>query len=180
MKDYDLLIAGDPELRRKAQDVKCVDEEVRQLFQDMVHVMHRDDGFGLAATQIGVHKRVIVLDCNESYLPGEGYMYIVNPKILWKSEETDVQEEACMSVPGLGVPVERSLEIKMFYLDENNEECRVHAKDFFARVLQHELDHLEGKLMIDYLSPLKRKMALKKMQRITQWKNPDEVNTSIK
>jgi peptide deformylase len=180
MKEYDLLIAGNPELRRKAQDVKHVDEEVLQLFRDMIHVMRRDEGFGLAATQIGVHKRVIVLDCSESYLPGNGYMYIVNPKILWKSEETDVQEEACMSVPGLGVPVERSLEIKMLYLDEKNEERTVHAKDFFARALQHELDHLEGKLMIDYLSPLKRKMALKKMQRMTQWKNPDEMNASIK
>ena len=180
MKDYELLIAGNPELRRKAQPVDRVDEEVLELFREMIHVMHRDEGFGLAATQIGIHKRVIVLDCSESYLPGDGYMYIVNPKISWKSEETDIQEEACLSVPGLGVPVERSLELKMSYLDENNDEKLLHAKDFFARALQHEMDHLDGKLMIDYLSPLKKKMALKRIEKIMQWKDSDGEETSIK
>jgi len=159
-----VLTAPNPRLKIKATPVKAVDEDIRRLMDDMLETMYADDGMGLAATQVGVDKRVIVMDINAG---NEGEPSIViklaNPEILWASQETSLAEEACLSVPGTYGAVKRPTRVKIRYLNEHNELIEKDADGLLARCIQHEIDHLDGILYIDHLSRLKREMILRKL-----------------
>ena len=153
-----------PILKQKTSKVEAVDDEVRKLLDDMLETMYASNGCGLAAPQIGVSKRIAVIDiAHEGEEPNP--LYMVNPEIIWRSEEKEVYEEGCLSVPGQRAEVERPASVKIKYLDYYGDEQELLAEDFLAVAAQHELDHLEGILYIDHLSRLKRQMLLKKLEK---------------
>ena len=142
----------------------AVDDNLRRLLDDMLETMYADNGCGLAAPQIGVSQRIVVID-----IAGEGEepapMYMVNPEIVWASEEKEICEEGCLSVPGQRAEVERPASVRIKYLDYNGEPQEILAEDFLAVAAQHEIDHLDGILYIDRISRLKRQMLLKKLEK---------------
>ena len=154
-------------LSEKCEKVAAVDDEVRKLLDDMLETMYADKGVGLAAPQIGVKKRIIVIDekVDEEGHPGPHPMYLVNPEIIEKSAETIIFNEGCLSVPGQSADVERHKRVKVKYLDYNGKEQVIEAEDYLAVILQHETDHLDGILYIDHLSRLKRNMIIKKLKK---------------
>ena len=153
-----------PILKQKTSKVEAVDDEVRKLLDDMLETMYASNGCGLAAPQIGVSKRIAVIDiAHEGEEPNP--LYMVNPEIIWRSEEKEVYEEGCLSVPGQRAEVERPASVKIKYLDYQGDEQELLAEDFLAVAAQHELDHLEGILYIDKISRLKRQMLLKKLEK---------------
>ncbi len=157
---------GSQVLRRKAAPVEAIDEAVKTLVQDLFDSMQSAAGVGLAAPQIGVLRRVIVVDVSaqeEDKLP----IALINPRIL-NTEGTDLAEEGCLSLPDLYGEVKRAAQIEVEALDVRGESFRFPATGYYARALQHEIDHLEGKLFIDYISPLKRQLmrgALKRLKK---------------
>lgn len=154
-----------PVLKQKAEKVGGVDDEMRKFLDDMLETMYAENGCGLAAPQVGVSKRVVVIDiAHEGEEPNP--LYMVNPEIIWKSEEKEVCEEGCLSLPTLRAEVERPASVRIKYLDYNGDECELCAKDFLAVAVQHELDHLDGVLYIDHVSRLKRQMLIKKLNKI--------------
>jgi peptide deformylase len=157
-----ILTAPDPRLKAVSTDVARVDGEIRTLIADMTDSMYAADGIGLAAVQIGVAKRVIVIDLDQKDGNKNPRAYI-NPKILWASEEMATFEEGCLSVPEIWDDVERPARIKAEYLDADGQKQLLEADGLLATCLQHEMDHLEGVLFIDHLSRLKRSMAIKKL-----------------
>jgi len=159
-----ILTEPDPFLRKKSKEVEAVDNEIRSLMDDMLETMYEAPGIGLAAIQIGVPKRVIVMDLsreNEKKQP----MYFVNPKIITKSEIDSAYEEGCLSVPGQFAEIDRPDRCKVKYLDYNGEDQILNAEGLLATCIQHEIDHLEGILFIDYLSKLKKSMIVKKLSK---------------
>ena len=155
---------GDPVLREMCRDVDAVDDDVSALVDDLLETMYAEDGIGLAAPQIGVPMRVFVYDVRDDEVePGE----LVNPRIV---EATGKQKEVegCLSIPGLDEVVERSGQVVVEGLDRDGEPVRIEATGLLSRCLQHEIDHLDGVLFIDRVSPLKRRMLLKK------WSKMDE------
>jgi peptide deformylase len=157
-----ILTAPDPRLQAVSTDVEQVTDEVRALIADMADSMYAADGIGLAAIQIGVAKRVLVIDLDQRDGKRNPRAFI-NPKITWASEETAVFEEGCLSVPEIWDDVERPARIRAEYLDENGEKQSLEADGMLATCLQHEMDHLNGVLFIDHLSRLKRSMAIRKL-----------------
>src|ERR1700742_826788 len=157
-----ILTAPDPRLQAVSTDVEKVDAEIRKLVDDMAESMYAADGIGLAAVQIGVPKRVIVIDLDQKEGKKNPRAFI-NPKILWASEEMAVFEEGCLSVPEIWDDVERPARIKAEYLDLDGKRAELEADGMLATCLQHEMDHLEGVLFIDHFSRLKRSMAIKKL-----------------
>jgi peptide deformylase len=153
-----------------SDSVARVDDEVRRLIDDMIESMYAADGIGLAAIQIGVPKRVIVMDLDQKEGKKNPRVF-VNPKILWKSEETATFEEGCLSVPEIWEDVERAAHIRAEYLDREGNPQRLEADGLLATCLQHEMDHLEGVLFIDHLSKLKRSIALRKLQKAKRLKD---------
>jgi peptide deformylase len=160
-----ILEYPDPRLRIRAERVTVVDEDVKRLVEDMFETMYTAPGIGLAATQVDVHKRIIVIDVSDGR--DQPYCFI-NPEIV-TADGRDSFEEGCLSVPGLYEFVERAERIKVKALDRNGEPFELEADGLLAQCIQHEMDHLEGKLFVDYLSPLKRerlkKRYLKKARR---------------
>jgi peptide deformylase len=157
-----VLTAPDPRLKVKAKPVAKVDAAVRKLMDDMLETMYLAPGIGLAAPQVGVAKRVIVLDIagkDEEPAP----LRMANPEIIWKSEEMVTQEEGCLSVPEHYADVKRPAKIRVRYLDHENEIRELEADGLLATCIQHEMDHLEGVLFIDKISALKRGMILRKL-----------------
>lgn len=154
-----------PILRKKCERVTKVDDEMRKFLDDMLETMYADKGCGLAAPQVGVSKRVIVLDDNPSDKDESlrNPMYLVNPEIIWKSEEKVLFCEGCLSLPDQRADVERHEKIRVHFLDYNGKEQEILAEDLLAIILQHEIDHLDGILYIDHLSRLKRSRLLKKL-----------------
>lgn len=159
-----ILTAPDPRLKAICEPVTKVDDEIRKLIDDMADSMYEADGIGLAAVQIGVPKRVIVMDLDQKSGKRNPRAF-VNPKILWASDEMAVFEEGCLSVPEIWEDVERPARIKAEYLDRDGKLQTLEADGMLATCLQHEMDHLEGVLFIDHLSKLKRSMALRKLQK---------------
>ncbi len=158
-----------PVLKQKAVKVEKVDDELRQFLDDMLETMYESAGVGLAAPQVGVSKRIVVIDA-EQESDGSGHkagnpMYLVNPEIIWRSEDMVCGEEGCLSVPDQRAEVERHAQVRVHYLDYNGKEQEILADDFLAIVIQHELDHLDGILYIDRISRLKRQMLLKKLKK---------------
>lgn len=157
-----ILEFPDERLRKKAAPVKTVDENIRKLVDDMFETMYEARGVGLAATQVNVHQRVIVIDVSEEK---ESPLCLINPEIIAKDgvEET---EEGCLSVPGFFEKVKRAEHIKVRALNRDGESFEFEAGELLAVCVQHEMDHLEGKLFVDYISPLKRQMIKKKLNKI--------------
>jgi peptide deformylase len=164
-----ILTAPDPRLQAVSADVTKVDAEIRKLADDMAASMYAADGIGLAAIQIGVAKRVLVIDLDQKEGKKNPVAYI-NPKILWASDETAVFEEGCLSVPEIWDDVERAARIRAEYLDSDGNKQVLEADGMLATCLQHEMDHLDGVLFIDHLSRLKRSMALKKLTKAKKLK----------
>jgi len=164
-----ILTAPDPRLQAVSTDVEKVDAEIRKLVDDMADSMYEADGIGLAAVQIGVPKRVIVIDLDQKEGKKNPRAFI-NPKITWASEETAVFEEGCLSVPEIWDDVERPARIKAEYLDRDGNKQLLEADGMLATCLQHEMDHLNGVLFIDHLSRLKRSMAIKKLTKAKKLK----------
>jgi peptide deformylase len=164
-----ILTAPDPRLQAVSSDVEKVDSETRKLVDDMAESMYAADGIGLAAVQIGVPKRVIVIDLDQKEGKKNPRAFI-NPKILWASEEMAVFEEGCLSVPEIWDDVERPARIRAEYLDLNGKKVELEADGMLATCLQHEMDHLNGVLFIDHLSRLKRSMAIKKLTKAKKLK----------
>ena len=159
-----ILVEPDPFPRRKSKKVEKFDDDVRSLMNDMLETMHDAPGIGLAAIQIGVPKRIIVMDLakeNEKKQP----LYFVNPEIITKSEIDLTYEEGCLSVPGQFAEIDRPDRCKIKYLDYDGKEQILNAEGLLATCIQHEIDHLEGILFIDYLSKLKRSMITKKLSK---------------
>lgn len=162
----EIRLFGDPVLREPAEPVAAVDEDVRALVADLVETMYEADGVGLAAPQVGVGLRVIVVDTREE--EGAGALALINPRIADASAETDRAEEGCLSIPGIADIVERPVRVVVEALDPDGEPVRIEADGLSARALQHEVDHLDGVLFLDRLSALKRKMALQKWRKLQE------------
>jgi peptide deformylase len=160
----EILTVPHPVLKQVSQPVDKVDDELRALMDDMLETMYAAPGIGLAAVQVGVPKRVIVMDLARE---GEDKQprYFVNPEILWASDETAPYEEGCLSVPEIYDEVERPAKVKLRYLNYQGEAVEEDADGLFAVCIQHEMDHLEGVLFIDHLSRLKREQAIKKVKK---------------
>lgn len=154
---------GDPVLREEAAAVEAVDDGLRALARDMFDTMYESDGVGLAANQVGVLKRLIVVDPREQDVTP---MALVNPRVVVTGDEDERAEEGCLSMPGLREVVERKSSVTVEALDLNGETVRIEAEGLHARVLLHEIDHLDGVLFLDRVSPLKRKMLLKKWKKV--------------
>ena len=160
----DIITVPDARLKQVSTPVETVDDALRALMDDMLETMYAAPGIGLAAVQIGVPKRVIVMDlarADEDKAP----RYFVNPEILWSSEETAPYEEGCLSVPDIYDEVERPARVKLRYLNYQGELVEEDAEGVFAVCIQHEMDHLEGVLFIDHLSRLKRERAVAKVKK---------------
>jgi len=157
-----ILTAPDPLLKRTSQPVERVDDDIRRLTDDMLATMYRAPGIGLAAVQVGVLKRVIVIDLAREDEP-RAPLRLVNPEVVWVSDEDTKYDEGCLSVPEHYGEVTRPAEAKVRFLDLDGEIRELHATDFLATVVQHEIDHLDGILFIDHLSQLKRNMILRKL-----------------
>jgi peptide deformylase len=160
----EILVVPDPVLKQVSAQVTAVDDELRALMDDMLETMYAAPGIGLAAIQIGVAKRVIVMDISRQEEP-PAPRYFVNPQILWASEETLPYEEGCLSVPEIYDEVERPAQVKLRYLNYQGETVEEEAEGLYAVCIQHEMDHLDGVLFIDHLSRLKREQAVKKVKK---------------
>jgi peptide deformylase len=171
MAKLTIITAPDPRLKIRAQPVRMVDAKVRRLMDDMLETMRAALGIGLAAPQIGVSSRVIVLDvAREGEEPQP--MRLANPEILWHSEELATNSEGCLSLPEHYADVTRPAEIRLRYLDYQNEARELHAKGLLATCLQHESEHLEGILFVDHLSLVKRGMILRKLAKAKRSRMP--------
>jgi peptide deformylase len=159
-----ILTEPDKSLRTVSKSVEKVGPEEQKLMQDMLETMYDANGIGLAAIQIGIPKRIIVMDISKDKDIKEP-MYFVNPVIKKKNLEKSIYEEGCLSVPKQFAEVERPKECEVEYLDYNGEKKLLIAKDLLATCIQHEIDHLEGILFIDYLSKLKKSMIVKKLSK---------------
>ena len=157
-----ILTEPDPILRKKCEPLEKVDNDTKKLMDDMLETMYAAPGIGLAAVQVGILKRVIVIDLAKEDEPKKP-LYIINPKILWKSEELISREEGCLSIPGHFAEVARPSKCKVQYLDYNGKTQIIDADDLLSTCIQHEVDHCDGILFIDYLSKLKKDMILKKL-----------------
>ena len=164
-------------LREKSLRVENVDQDIQRLMDDMLETLYAAPGIGLAAIQVGVAKRVIVMnisrDRDKDKEPKKNPMYFVNPEIIWKSEEKFTYEEGCLSVPNQFAEIDRPKNCEVEYLDYNGEKKLLKAEGLLATCIQHEIDHLEGILFIDYLSKLKKTIILKKLSK--QKDRPDRI-----
>ncbi len=157
-----ILTAPDPILKSKSKPVAAVDARIRALLADMLETMYHAPGIGLAAPQIGVLERVIVMDTGRTE-EDRAPISMVNPEIIWASDEDNTYEEGCLSVPEHYSNVVRPAAVKVRYLDQTGARKELHADGLLATVVQHEMDHLDGVLFIDHLSSLKRNMILRKL-----------------
>ncbi|BBK44709.1 peptide deformylase [Allostella vacuolata] len=162
MATLPILVAPDPRLKLKAKPVEQVDETIRSLLDDMLETMYAAPGIGLAAPQVGVSQRMLVLDLAREGEPRTP-MKVINPEIVWASDEDAEHNEGCLSVPEHYADVVRPAEVKVRYLDETGARQEVHASGLLSTCLQHEMDHLDGILFLDHISALRRNMILRKL-----------------
>lgn len=161
MEKLKVYMIPHPKLRQKATPVDVIDDALCRLLDSMLHTMYADNGVGLAGPQVGVAKRIIVMDMAEDHEQPDPH-FIINPKIIWQSDETIVLPEACISIPGVYADVKRPKEVEVEYLDRHNRLQRVKADGYKGRCFQHEIDHLDGRTFLDHLPSLKRKLLLNK------------------
>jgi peptide deformylase len=169
-----IITAPDPRLKLVAKPVAAVDAEVRRLMDDMLETMYAAPGIGLAAPQVGVARRVLVVDVAREGEPPQP-LRIANPEILRRSEEMATYNEGCLSLPEHYADVERPARIKLRYLDYENEIREVEMEGLLATCVQHEMDHLEGVLFVDHISSLKRNIILRKLAKLKRQKAMEPV-----
>ena len=157
-----IIVAPDPRLKGIAEPVGAVDADVQALMDDLLETMYDANGIGLAAPQVGVQKRVIVVDVSRED-NDLGPMALANPEIIWESDEINVHEEGCLSLPEYYAEVERPDEVRIQYLDRDGKSQELKADSILATCIQHEIDHLDGILFVDHVSSLKRNMILRKL-----------------
>ena len=157
-----ILIEPDPILRKKCEPLEKVDADIRKLMQDMLETMYDAPGIGLAAVQIGILKRLIVIDISKDEKKRDP-LFLINPVILKSSKKTSTYEEGCLSIPGQFAEIERPAECLLKYIDLSGKEKELKAEGLLSTCIQHEVDHLNGILFIDYLSKLKKDMIIKKL-----------------
>jgi peptide deformylase len=156
-----ILTIPDPLLRKKAKSIERVDAELRRLIDDMLATMYDAPGIGLAAPQIGISRRLIVMDPAKDEAP-KTPVIMVNPEILKRSDELRVHEEGCLSIPDFTAEIERPAKTRVSYIDREGEKREMELEGIWSTLVQHEIDHLNGVLFIDYLSRLKRDMVVRK------------------
>lgn len=162
MSQLTILCYPDPRLHTVAKLVAKVDGRIKKLSADMLETMYAAEGIGLAATQVDTHERLIVMDISEGR---DSPLVLINPEIVWASPETQINDEGCLSVPGIYDGVERSKTVKIKALSLDGNEMTHEAEGLMAVCIQHEMDHLLGKVFVEYLSPLKRNRIKTKMQK---------------
>lgn len=155
-----ILQFPDPRLHKVARPVAVVDARIQALVADMLETMYDAKGIGLAATQVDAHERVIVIDVSEER---DQPLVLINPEIIWSSAEREISDEGCLSVPGIYDEVERAKQVKVKALDATGQSRVIEADELLAICIQHEMDHLQGKVFVEYLSPLKRNRIKTKM-----------------
>ena len=161
-----ILIHPDPRLKKVTDPIAEVNDDIRRLADDMLETMYDAPGIGLAAPQVGVMSRMLVMDCvKEEDVPPRP-MVLVNPEITWASDELNTYEEGCLSIPDQYADVERPAEVEVKWTTLDGETAQEKFDGLWATCVQHEIDHLNGKLFIDYLKPLKRQMITRKMQKL--------------
>ena len=161
-----ILIHPDPRLKKVCTPVADISDELRKLADDMLETMYDAPGIGLAAPQIGVLDRIIVMDCVKEEGEAPRPMVMVNPEVIGESDDTNVYEEGCLSIPEQYAEVTRPAEVSVRWIDLKGNEQQEDFAGLWATCVQHEIDHLNGKLFIDYLKPLKRQMITRKMQKL--------------
>ncbi len=157
-----IIIEPDPILRKESEHVENIDDNIRKLLDNMLETMYAAPGIGLAAVQVGILKRVIVIDISKNE-EKKNPLFLINPEIISKSKKTSVYEEGCLSLPGHFAEIERPAECQIKFVDYNGKEKELLANGLLATCIQHEVDHLNGVLFIDYLSKLKKDMIIKKL-----------------
>ncbi len=157
-----IIVAPDPVLTQTSTPVEQVDDALRQTLDDMLETMYAAPGIGLAAIQVGVPKRMLVIDVSREDEEKQP-LHIINPEFTWVSDEDHAYEEGCLSLPEHYAEVVRPAEVKISYLDHHGEKRELHATGLLAVCLQHEMDHLDGILFVDHISALKRNMILRKL-----------------
>ncbi len=162
MSQKRIIIEPDPILRKKSVKLEKVDDELRKLLDDMLETMYAAPGIGLAAVQVGILKRLIVIDISKDK-EKTNPLFLINPQIISQSENKSTYEEGCLSLPGHFAEIERPAECQIKYIDYYGEEKKLTADGLLATCIQHEIDHLNGVLFIDYLSKLKKDMIVKKL-----------------
>ena len=172
MSQRKIVIEPDPILRKKSEILEKVDDELRGLLDDMLATMYSAPGIGLAAVQVGILKRAIVIDVSKDKEKKNPF-FLINPEIISKSKNTSTYEEGCLSLPGYFAEIERPAECQIKYIDYFGKKKEIKATGLLSTCIQHEIDHLNGVLFIDYLSKLKRDMIIKKL--IKQKKELDKV-----
>ena len=170
MSNLKIIIAPDPRLLEVSKHVTLINNEVKDLLKDMLEIMYKSNGVGLAAPQVGVLKRLVVMDCAEQGTKKKPLKFI-NPEILNLSSEKSEFEEGCLSLPTQYAKVERPSIIEVKYEDENGNKIKKKFSGIEATCLQHEIDHLDGKLFVDHISKLKKNRIIKKLEKIKKTKN---------
>lgn len=170
MSVLEIVLHPDPVLRAKAEAITEVTPEILTLLDDMLDTMYHAEGIGLAAPQIGISKRIVVIDVEkEEGQPGNP-LKLINPEIISSADTRTILDEGCLSLPEMRVEVERPDKVRFRYMDINGKTQEMDADDLLAKCIQHEIDHLDGKLIFDYLSSLKRDMALRRYQKMLRSK----------
>lgn len=164
---YKIITVPDPVLRKKAQEIARVDDTLRAQMDKMLNTMYDAPGIGLAANQVGLLNRVLVMDLSrrteeEPAAP----IFMANPQVIWESEDISVMEEGCLSIPQQYAEVERPARVRVKYLNYDGKEAELEAEGLLSHCVQHEIDHLNGVLFVDYLSSLKRNMILRKVDKM--------------
>lgn len=162
----EIVLMGDPVLRKNADEVSVFDDELETLVRDMFETMYHADGIGLAAPQIGRSKRIVVVDLRVQEGEEPRSVAVVNPTVTWQSDEVEKESEGCLSIPGLEEFVKRPVSVRVEGQNPTGTDIVVEADGLFARALQHEIDHVNGILFVDRVSPLKRKILLKKWKKL--------------
>lgn len=172
-----IITAPDPRLKTVSKPVETVDDVIRRELDDMAETMYDAPGIGLAAIQVGIPKRMLVMDVAREGEPRQ-LKKLINPEILWESEDLTPYEEGCLSVPQHYAEVDRPAEVKITYLDEQGVRHEEHCTGLFAVCVQHEIDHLDGVLFVDHISALKRQMILRKLKKAKQREAEDAADKS--
>ena len=162
MSIRNIIIEPDPILRKKSTTLETVDDSIRKILDDMLQTMYNAPGIGLAAVQIGILKRLIVIDVSKKEEEKKP-LFLINPEITYQSEETSIYEEGCLSLPDHFAEIERPAKCKINYIDYHGKKAELEAEGLLSTCVQHEIDHLNGILFIDYLSKLKKDMIIKKL-----------------
>ena len=167
VKKLEIITLPDRQLRSTSAPVERIDGETRRFLDEMLAAMYEADGIGLAAIQVGVPRRIVTLDVakREDENAERAPMFLVNPELLWSSDELITRQEGCLSIPEYYAEVERPARVRVAYLDREGKRQEIEANGVLATCLQHEIDHLNGKLFIDYLSKLKRDMVIRKFSK---------------